>query len=46
VIRESVLGAHINKAAPWAAAATSGRAYSASGNRFFEFCNSGKGAGP
>ncbi|MEI9942506.1 MAG: pectinesterase family protein [Pseudomonadota bacterium] len=46
VIRESVLGAHINKTAPWAAAATSGRAYSATGNRFSEFCNSGKGAGP
>jgi len=46
LIRESVLGAHINKAAPWAAAATSGRVYSASGNRFYEFCNSGKGAGP
>jgi pectinesterase len=45
-IRESVLGAHINKTAPWAAAATSGRAYSATGNRFYEYCNSGPGAGP
>jgi pectinesterase len=46
VIRESTLGAHINKTAPWAAAATSGRAYSATGNRFNEYCNSGPGAGP
>jgi pectinesterase len=44
VVRESTLGAHINKTAPWAAAATSGRAYSASGNRFNEYCNSGPGA--
>ncbi|HXU02209.1 MAG TPA: pectinesterase family protein, partial [Polyangia bacterium] len=46
VIRESTLGGHINKTAPWAAAATSGRAYSATGNRFNEYCNSGAGAGP
>lgn len=46
VIRNSVIGAHIKKAAPWAAAATSARPYSASGNRFFEYCNSGPGAGP
>ena len=46
VIRESTLGGHINKTAPWAAAATSGRAYSATGNRFNEYCNSGPGAGP
>jgi pectinesterase len=46
VIRESTIGAHINKAAPWAPAATSGRAYSATGNRFSEYCNSGPGAGP
>lgn len=45
VIRESVMGPHISKLAPWAAAATSGRAYSANGNRFFEYCNSGAGAG-
>ena len=44
VIRESMLGAHISKTAPWAAAATSGRAYSATGNRFFEYCNSGPSA--
>lgn len=46
VIRESTIGGHINKAAPWTAAATSGRAYSATGNRFNEYCNSGPGAGP
>jgi pectinesterase len=46
VIRESTLGGHINKTAPWAAAATSGRAYSATGNRFNEYCNGGPGAGP
>jgi pectinesterase len=46
VIRESMLGAHISTTAPWAAAATSGRAYSATGNRFNEYCNTGPGAGP
>jgi len=46
VVRESTLGAHISKTAPWAAAATSGRAFSATGNRFSEYCNSGSGAGP
>ena len=45
-VRESMLGAHISQTAPWAAAATSGRAYSATGNRFSEYCNSGPGAGP
>ena len=46
VVRESMLGGHISQTAPWAAAATSGRAYSATGNRFNEYCNSGPGAGP
>ena len=46
VVRESTLGAHISKTAPWAAAATSGRAFSATGNRFSEYCNSGTGASP
>jgi pectinesterase len=46
VVRDSTLGAHISKTAPWAAAATSGRAYSATGNRFNEYCNGGPGAGP
>ena len=45
VVRESKLGGHINKTAPWAAAATSSRAFSATGNRFSEYCNSGAGAG-
>lgn len=45
VIRESTLAAHIRKIDPWASAATSGRAYSESGNRFAEYCNSGPGAG-
>jgi pectinesterase len=45
VIRESVLGAHIRLADPWAAAATSGRAYDSNTNRFFEYCNTGPGAG-
>jgi len=39
VIRESLLGAHIRQLDPWASAATSGRAYSASGNRLLEYCN-------
>lgn len=46
VIRESTIAGHINKTAPWTSAATSGRAYSATGNRFSEYCNSGPGAGP
>jgi pectinesterase len=46
VVRETMLGAHIRKVDPWAAAATSGRAYSATGNRFDEYCNSGPGSGP
>jgi pectinesterase len=46
VVRETVLGAHIRKVDPWAAAATSSRAFSATGNRFSEYCNSGVGSGP
>ena len=46
VVRESTLGGHINRTSPWAAAATSGRAYSATGNRFNEYCNGGPGAAP
>ena len=45
VIRESVLGAHIRLADPWAAAATSGRAYDSNTNRLVEYCNTGPGAG-
>ena len=44
VIRESLLGAHIMLVAPWAAAATSGRPFSATGNRLFEYRNTGPGA--
>ena len=46
LVRETVLGAHIRKVDPWAAAATSGRPFSATGNRFSEYCNSGVGSGP
>jgi len=46
VVRETMLGAHIRKVDPWAAAATSSRAFSATGNRFSEYCNSGVGSGP
>jgi len=46
VVRETTIGANYRKVDPWAAAATSGRAYSATGNRFYEYCNSGPGAGP
>jgi len=45
VLRECVLGAHVRQSDPWAAAATSSRPFSASGNRFFEYCNSGGGSG-
>jgi pectinesterase len=44
VVRESTLGNHIRKVDPWAAAATSMRAFSATGNRFDEYCNSGPGS--
>jgi pectinesterase len=46
VVRESTLGIHIRKLDPWAAAATSARPFSASGNRFSEYCNTGPGAAP
>ena len=46
VIRDSVLGAHIRLTDPWAPAATSSRPFDATQNRFFEYCNSGSGAGP
>ncbi len=44
VIRETHVGAHVKVAAPWAAAATTGRAFSAEGNRLYEFQNTGPGA--
>jgi pectinesterase len=46
VVRESTLGPHINRTSPWAAAATSARPFSATGNRFGEYCNTGPGASP
>jgi pectinesterase len=52
VIRGSMLGAHIIAAAPWAAAATSSRAYSSvavgaiPANRLWEYMNAGAGAAP
>jgi len=46
VIRESTIGAHVDRDTPWTSAATSGRPYSASGNRFYEYCNNGPGAAP
>jgi pectinesterase len=44
VIRDTEIGGHIRIAAPWAIAATSGRAFSASGNRLYEYENTGPGA--
>lgn len=44
LVRESYIGAHIRLVDPWAAAATSGRAFSATGNRLLEYRNSGPGA--
>jgi pectinesterase len=46
VIRNTEIGGHINIAAPWAAAATSNRAFTASGNRLYEYQNTGAGAAP
>ncbi len=46
VIRNSQIGAQIVVAAPWAPAATSNRAFSASGNRLYEYQNTGPGAAP
>jgi pectinesterase len=48
--RDTEMGAHINAAAPWRAAATTGREYSSTDqggvpkNRFYEFGNTGPGA--
>ena len=46
VIRNSQIGAQIVVAAPWAPAATSNRAFSSSGNRLYEYQNTGPGAAP
>ncbi len=45
VIRESTLDASIQSAAPWTTS-TQGRAFSASGNRMYEYKNTGAGAAP
>jgi pectinesterase len=45
VIRESVLDGSIRQAAPWTVS-TQGRAFSASGNRMYEYKNTGAGAAP
>ena len=44
LIRSSNLGPQIRTASPWSIAATSGRLYSATGNRLWEYGNSGPGA--
>jgi len=44
VIRGTEIGGHVRIVAPWAIAATSGRAFSASGNRLYEYENTGPGA--
>jgi pectinesterase len=44
VIRDTEIGGLVRMAAPWAIAATSGRAFSASGNRLYEYQNTGLGA--
>ena len=46
VIRNSQIGAQIVVAAPWAPAATSNRGFSTSGNRLYEYQNTGPGAAP
>jgi pectinesterase len=46
VIRNTEIGAHVKIDTPWAAAATSSRAFSASGNRLYEYQNTGAGAAP
>ena len=44
VIRNTEIGGHIKIDTPWAAAATTSRAFSASGNRLYEYQNTGAGA--
>jgi len=52
VIRQSMLGAHINGTAPWDNAASTNRPYSSTAtanypaNRLFEYMNTGAGAAP
>jgi pectinesterase len=44
LVRDSTLGPQIRLANPWSAAATTARAFSAQGNRLWEFHNSGPGS--
>ncbi len=44
LVRKSTLGPQIRTANPWSIAATTGRVYSATGNRLWEYGNSGPGA--
>jgi pectinesterase len=44
LVRNSTLGPQIRTANPWSIAATTGRVYSATGNRLWEHGNSGPGA--
>jgi pectinesterase len=44
LIRNSTIAAQIRTATPWSPAATSGRVYSASGNRLWEYGNGGPGS--
>jgi len=46
IIRESEISNHIIVAGPWTEAATSARAFSADGNRLYEYKNTGTGAAP
>lgn len=46
VIRNSEIAAHIVRAAPWAAAATSSRPFDPATNRLYEYQNTGPGAAP
>jgi pectinesterase len=46
IIRESEISNHIVVATPWTVAATSSRAFSADGNRLYEYKNTGSGAAP
>ena len=46
IIRESEISNHIIVATPWTSAATSDRAFTADGNRLYEYKNTGTGAAP
>jgi pectinesterase len=44
LVRNSTLGSQIRTANPWSPAATTGRVFSATGNRLWEYANSGPGS--